>query len=69
MPKIDPSLCESFDLGGHVHVIPIVVVMEIERLRKVETAAIAVLAALHHAKANMPHPDQMIDDAIALATA
>lgn len=28
-----------------------------------------MLEALKHAKQNMPHPDQMIDDAIALATA
>lgn len=31
-------------------------------------AAPTMLAALLHAKANMPHPDQMVDDAIALAT-
>lgn len=37
---------------------------EIERLRAVNAE---LVAALLHAKANMPHPDQMIDDALAKA--
>lgn len=34
---------------------------------KLIAAAPVMLAALKHAAQNMPHPDQMIDDAIALA--
>lgn len=40
-----------------------------EKLNEAADAFEVMLAALKHAAQNMPHPDQMIDDAIALASA